>query len=194
MGNFFRKTFLFFILLNFSLARSQTNFEIIDSLINSIAAEISTYIKSDRVKIESSLQDKLIENRIFSSLLKKFSLFLDDVIDDVSIVRLDAFISKIYYIPESRGLFRGFAVKRNIEINLYCSVIKNGEILLSRDFKREYSDYVKPDEIQNLEDDSLDFTRGKFVEKDSGWGKIIEGLLIASSVGIAVYLLFAVRK
>lgn len=194
MADFFRKIFLFFVCMNFSFAQSQTNFEIIDSLINSIADEISTYIKSEKIKIESNLQDKVVENRILSSLLKNFSLFFDDIPDDASVVRLDAFSSKINYIPQSKGLFKGLMIRRNIEVNLYCSAVENGKVLFSRDFKREYFDYIKPDEIQDLEDENFKFTHGKFVRENSIFDKIIEGLIIASSIGIAIYLLFAVRK
>lgn len=193
MDDIFRKIFILSIFLNFSFAQTQTNFEVIDSLINSIVAEISGQIKSDKIKVESSLQNKVVENRILSSFLKRFILYVNDDAADAVVVRLDAFKSKIRYAQVSKGLFKK-SVDRRIEVNLYCSVIENGKILFSRDFKREYSDYVKADAIRDLEDENFDFTRGEFTGNTLEIGKVLEGAILILSVGISIYLLFVVRK
>lgn len=88
-----------------TFAQSRSNLDIIDSLINSIVDEISNQIKSEKIRVESNLQDKVIENRVLNSFLRKFTVFFYDSAADVDIVRLDAFKSKINYIPESRGFF-----------------------------------------------------------------------------------------
>ncbi|MCS7230034.1 MAG: hypothetical protein RMJ81_09575 [Candidatus Kryptonium sp.] len=192
MDDIFRKIFILSIFLNFSFAQTQTNFEVIDSLLNSIVGEISEQIRSDKIKVETSLQNKVIENRILNSFSKRFALYINDDADAI-LVRLDAFKSRIKYAPVSRGLFRKF-VNRRVEINLYCSVIQDGKVLFSRDFKREHSDYVKDDAIQDLEDESFDFTRGEFIGNTLTIDKLLEVAVLVLSVGISIYLLFAVRK
>ncbi|MFN3134872.1 MAG: hypothetical protein ACK44H_04795 [Candidatus Kryptonium sp.] len=194
MVNLICKFFLFLVFVSLTFAQSKSNFEIIDSLISSIVDDISSQIKSEKIRVESNLQDKVIENRILNSFLRKFAVFFYDSVADADIVRLDAFKSKINYVPESKGFFKSPVVKRNIEVSLYCSAIGNGELLFSRDFKRIYSDYVKADEIKNFEDKAFNFTQGEFAGGSLTLSKIIEGIVIVSSIGIAVYLLFAVRK
>ncbi len=169
-----------------------TNFEIVDSLINSIADEISSQVNSEKIKVQSNLQDKLIENRILNSLLKRFVVFLDDDVDDI--VRLDAFQSKIYYIGEPRGFLKRSRLRREVEINLYCSIIKGGRLVWSDSLKRKFSDYINPDEVEKVEDKDFEFTRGEFVETSLSLRRILEGFLVASSIGIAIYLLFVLRK
>lgn len=188
------KFFLFFAFVSLTFAQSRSNLEIIDSLISSIVDDISGQIKSEKIRVESNLQDRFIENRILSSFLRKFAVFFYDSVADADIVRLDAFKSKINYVPESKGFFKSSIVKRNIEVSLYCSAIGNGELIFSRDFKKTYSDYVKADEVKNFEDKTLNFTQGEFAGGSLTLSKVIEGIVVISSIGIAVYLLFAVRK
>lgn len=52
----------------------------------------------------------------------------------------------------------------------------------------------KAGEIKNFEDKAFNFTQGEFAGGSLTLSKIIEGIVIISSIGIAVYLLFAVRK
>jgi len=195
MANFLRKLFCFtFLPFNFLISQKPTNFEIVDSLINSIVEQISSQIETEKVMIQSNLQDKLIENRILNAFLKKFVVFIDDSADASGVVRLDAFKSKVYYIPESGGFLKRSKLKRSIEIELYCSAIKNGRLVFSDNFRREFSDYVSPDDIEDIEDENFKFTRGEFVGDDLSLRKIVEGFIVASSIGIAIYLLFVLRK
>ncbi len=193
MDNYCFKFFLLFLaFINFTLAQTRTNFEIIDSLINSIVDDISSEIISEEIRIESNLQDKVIENRILNSFLRKFTVVYNDA--PAKVIRLDAFRSRINYVFASKVFFKSSVVKRNIEVNLYCSAVDDRRVLFSRDFKRVYSDYVKTDEIRTLEDKTFSFTQGEFVGGSSTLSKVIEGIVIISSVGIAIYLLFVIRK
>ncbi len=193
MANFVRKLFCLCLLpFNFLFSQNLTNFEIVDSLINSIVDEISSQFNSEKIKVESNLQDKLIENRILNSLLKRFVVFFDDDVDDV--VRLDAFQSKIYYIVEQTGFLKRSRLKREIEISLYCSVIKSGRLIWSDSLRRKFSDYIDPDEIEKIEDKNFKFTRGELIERSSSLRKFFEGFLVVSSIGVAIYLLFVLRK
>ncbi len=195
MADFISK-FLCFIFLSFNLLVSQslTNFEIVDSLINSIVSEISTQIKSDKIKFQSNLEDKLIENRILNRLIEGFTVFINDSVGDAYILRFDGFRSKIYYVFEPSGLFKKSRLKRNIEVDIYCSAVKEGKIVFSDNFKREFSDYVSPDDVKKIEDKSFKFTRGEFVGNAMRLRKIFEVFFVVSSVGVAIYLLFALRK
>lgn len=193
MANFVSKLFCLCLLpFNFLFSQNLTNFEIVDSLINSIVDEISSQFNSEKIKVQSNLQDKLVENRILNSLLKKFVVFFDEDVDDV--VRLDAFQSKIFYIAEHTGFLKRSKLRREVEINLYCSVIKGGRLVWSDSLKRKFSDYVNPDEVEKLEDKDFKFTQGEFVERSSSLRKILEGFIVVSSIGIAIYLLFVLRK
>jgi hypothetical protein len=161
-------------------------------LINSIVDEISSQLNSEKIRLQSNLQDKLVENRILNSLLKRFIVFFEGDVDDV--IRLDAFQSEIYYIVERRGFLKGSKLRREVEISLYCSIIKSGRLIWSDSFRRRFSDYVNPDEVEKIEDKNLEFTRGKLIERSSGLRKFFEGFLVVSSIGIAIYLLFVLRK
>lgn len=177
---------------NFLFSQNLTNFEIVDSLIDSIVDEISAQVNFERIKVQSNLQDKLIENRILNSFLKRYTVFLDGEVEDI--VRLDAFQSRIYYIAESRGFFKRSRLKREVEINLYCSVIKNGRLVWSDSLRRKFFDYISFGDIEKLEDKNLEFTHGEFIESNLSLRKIFEIFFVVSSVGIAIYLLFVLRK
>jgi hypothetical protein len=188
------KAFTLIVLLSsISLSQKLTNFEIIDSLLNSIVDEISEKMNTESIVIQSNLNDKLVENRILNAFSKKFNIFLNDT-NKTDIVRIDGFKSDISYKRESGGFLKSAKLRRDIEINLLCTLIYHGKLLTSDAFKRSFSDYITYTEIDKVEDEHFKFTQGEIVENKSDLKRLIEGLLIASSIGIAVYLLFVIRK
>jgi len=195
MVDLFPKLILIAVIpLNFLFSQTVTNFEIIDSLINSIISEISQEIKTNKIKVQSNLQDKLIENRILNALLKNFSVYLDTDDETKNLLRFDAFKSKISYVEEKSGFLKTSKLKRVVEVNLFYSLIENGSVKFSGDLKREFHDYINFDEIAKIEDRAFDFTKGEIIVRKFNLQKITELFLVASSIGIAIYLLFVVRK
>ncbi len=195
MVDLFPKLILIAVIsFNFLFSQTVTNFEIIDSLINSIISEISQEIKTDKIKVQSNLQNKLIENRILNALLKNFSVYLDEGDETANLLRFDAFKSKISYVEEKSGFFKTSKLKRAVDVNLYCTVIVDGKVKFSGDLKREFHDYINIDEIAKIEDKEIDFTKGELIARKFNLQKITELFLVASSIGIAIYLLFVVRK
>lgn len=195
MVNLFGKIFLLIILTNFSLSQTRkTNLEVVEELINSVVDEISSYVNSKEIEVESKLENGFVENRFLNSLSQRYEVFFDDTSSNINVLRLDAFKSKISYKIESRGLFKKHRVKRDVKITFYCSMIENNKLLFSRNFEREYSDYVSMPEIKDIEDSSFIFTRGEFIDQPLTLSKIFEGLIAVFSIGIAIYLLFAMRK
>ncbi len=193
MVDLFFKVFLLIILSScFSLSQKLTNFEIIDSLLISIVNEISEKMDVESIGVQSNLADKLLENRILNAFSKKFKIFLNDT-NKANIVRIDGFKNRISYKRESGGFLKSAKLRRDIEINLFCTLISNNSLLTSDVFKRTFSDYITYNEIGKVEDE-YKFTQGEVVESKSNFKGLIEGLLIVSSIGIAVYLLFVIRK
>jgi regulatory protein YycI of two-component signal transduction system YycFG len=70
------KAFTLIVLLSsISLSQKLTNFEIIDSLLNSIVDEISEKMNTESIVIQSNLNDKLVENRILNAFSKNLTFF-----------------------------------------------------------------------------------------------------------------------
>ncbi|CUS97070.1 hypothetical protein [Candidatus Chrysopegis kryptomonas] len=175
MVDLFPKLILIAVIpLNFLFSQTVTNFEIIDSLINSIISEISQEIKTNKIKVQSNLQDKLIENRILNALLKNFSVYLDTDDETKNLLRFDAFKSKISYVEEKSGFLKTSKLKRVVEVNLFYSLIENGSVKFSGDLKREFHDYINFDEIAKIEDRAFDFTKGEIIVRKFNLQKITE--------------------
>ncbi len=191
---FLKLIFITFIPLNFLISQTATNFEVIDNLIDSIISEISQEIKTEKIKVQSNLQNKLIENRILNTLSKKFYVYLNSDEETITLLRFDAFKSKISYIEERSGFLSTSKFKRIIEVNLYYSLIEDGRVKFSGDLKREFHDSINSDAITKIEDKEIDFTKGEIIARRSAFKKIAESFLVAASIGIAIYLLFVVRK
>lgn len=186
---------LLFWLSPIYMAQTKTNFEVCIELIDSIFVNNEVLLKGN------------IGNTYSLSLVPEFTVFSNEISSNFSSMginrklsdgiitnNLNFVIKRVgvnYSEPEKSGLFGKYSVERKVVIE--GSVLREGAEVKEVGFKESFTDTVPFDKINELEDNSLSFTRGNIPEPPF-FSSIIEPIIVVASAAATVYLFFTVRS
>jgi hypothetical protein len=115
---------------------------------------------------------------------------------DKTTIRIEQFETGIVYEQNSKG-FLGLeteTIRENkISISGWIENIDDKKIQKSIILNKIFTDTLETGNITNLENSPYSFTKG-IMNKHSLWTKIVEPVLVVSSVATIVYLFFTVRS
>jgi len=143
----------------------------------------------------SALSIWMQQSLIDSAIVADYSVYLEASDSPDSAIAVEINDQTITFEYESIGnkwLFFNKGYKRSVKSDFHMSIREeNGKVLLSQQFSENFEDTVS--NIDVLEDEKLDFTRGKKI--NSSLGKLlIEPVLITASTITMVYLFYSLRS
>lgn len=195
--------FIFIMLFTFAgKAQTQSNLEILYSLVDSAALNasenISSIVSEVNVTLDLGIYYTIFENRILSRLgqngLKvtrgtnstQKSHLLNFIIDNAS----------VNYGDQKRDGFLGdFHVTRNITLSGNYLLTSDAESSMNelKEFSFTFNDMVKVEDIEKLENRSFPFTQGT-LPPEPFFSSILEPVIAVSAAAAAVILFFSVRS
>jgi hypothetical protein len=95
--------------------------------------------------------------------------------------------------PRRDGFFGPKIIDRIVHLSVRAKIEVSTRAPLFQEFRGEARDTVRVSELERLETPGLLITRG-IVPSQGFFGDLLEPLILLGSVGVAVYLLFAVKS
>ena len=184
---------LVFGFLSKSFSQSESNLKVIQNLIDSSSVLILNKLnKANKISVEINTPENLVYLR--NSILKSFSekVKLSDSADIQLKINLDNVDIK-YSKLEKDGFWGNHRAERNISISGNYIIYNNSESLAADDFELSSISNCLIEELSNLENTSLNFTKGKIPEEPFFSG-LYEPLIAVSAIAVTIYLFFSVRS
>ncbi len=189
---------LVFIFIVFSNAQSKTNLEILNSLIDSVAEEISNNYNSTNsefdLEINTPNEYTFLKNRITFSLKNNdLNIFTNvDTTDKKIIFNLDKAVTNYHQIIKG-GIFGDLLLERELIISGTYYLENDYKVENSKEFYFSEIDTVLLDNIKKLENSSLPFTKDE-LPPEPFFSGIIEPAVALGTAVVAVILFFTVRS
>lgn len=196
------KIILFFVIIlmanNQAKAQSVSNLEIFYQLADSSVNKLVGILSEDCKKVyfkPALLNDYLIfQSKIISGIQKNDKEILttgDSAITSVIYTIDDAKVK--YSDVYKEGIFGDYKVKREIKFNGNYLISENGTVKNSEGFAFINTDIVDYDDIQEIENPSIPFTKGE-VPAEPFFSSLVEPVVAIGSAAVAVILFFTVRS
>jgi hypothetical protein len=197
------RLFVFLILISFnSNAQTQSNLEIFYSLVDSAsyqtADEVLKLVPEAALTTELGIYYTVFENQIFSGLssrglkLKRGAGITNDIPNLNFLIKN----AEVKYGEQKRDWFLGdFIVTREVLLQGSYLLTSNEDASLTKmnEFSFSYSDRVKVEDIEKIENRSFPFTSG-ILPEEPFFSSILEPVIAVSAAAIAVILFFSVRS
>lgn len=189
---------VFFPYLCFS-GNQRTNLQWVESNLAVLfdSLEISRQINLNDTKIEVGAvkgeQSGFIKNKIINYLEGSADQYFEQ--DSLKIFRVEQFHTEIVYQQNSYGMLglqSGYFRENHIEFKGWIENAE-GKILKSIDVIKTVTDSLEADNIPFLDKSPYSFSKGR-IQDLSLWSRVIEPLLVTSTIGVMVYLLYSVRS
>jgi hypothetical protein len=102
---------------------------------------------------------------------------------------------RIGYSREKASIAAELRHRRNVAMTVAFRVLAqpDGKVLWSDELKQQSVDLVSTQAIKALEEETVDFTHGHFVEQEESTG-VLQPLLVTTVTGIVIYLFYAFRS
>jgi hypothetical protein len=196
--------FIFFltVLSNTALLQSRSNLEIFYLLADSSASGIMNNIPENVKKIGLNLNlgnsYSILGNRIVSSLQRNnYIVFMPGLIKEDSAGKG----SQVNYVIDNAGVRygemfrRGFLGDYYIPRNIFLSgnFLVNSDETQYRSFIHNFTDTIRVDEINKVENGSFPFTQGD-VPAEPFFSGLLEPVIAVGTVAVAVFLFFTIRS
>lgn len=197
------RLFVFLILLSFSgKAQTLSNLEIFYSLVDSAshqtADDILKLVPEAALTTELGIYYTVFENQIFSGLSSKGLKVKRGAGITNDIPNLNFLINnaEVKYGEQKRDGFLGdFIVTRELILqgSYLLSSSEDASLTKMNEFSFTYSDQVKVEEIEKIENRSFPFTSG-ILPQEPFFSSILEPVIAVSAAAVAVILFFSVRS
>lgn len=184
-----------FLLNAQAFPQSNTNLDIFytmaDSSVNNFISNIPQ--SSENVGVVLNLGDSysIFSNRIINTLTTSGRKFTDEKNGDVNVNYVIDEISVEYGEIFRDGLFGDYMVPRNLQLR--GNYLLNGRLSLFREFTYSFTDTIKYDEIDLVENESFEFTKGK-VPAEPFFTSLLEPVVAVGTAALAVILFFTIRS
>lgn len=170
-------------------AQVETNFEVIQSGLDSVANYLSEKVdhsKTYNLDIQSPTEYSILRTSLQNSIANKIKLDgtsnkIDVTINEVNLNYNDCFRD---------GIFGDFYTERIVKINSSLNSESFSEI---GNFEIELKDTIKLDDIDKVENSAYNFTRSEKPEEPFLSG-LTEPIIAVSAIVVSIYLLFSVRS
>lgn len=192
MKNPMRILILMFVFCVELLSQTSANLKVAQNLVDSSVVIVSKNLaKPNKINIEINTPENLSYLRNY--IQKSFSSKLTISDSSFIIIKYNLDEAKVEYSEiEKDGFFGNYNVKRKIDISGNFLMLQNGKSLAADNFLLSQADYIKVEEISELENPSLPFTQGK-IPKAPLLSSLYEPIIAISAIAVTVYLLFSVR-
>lgn len=194
--------FLFLLmLLSFPVqSQTKTNLDAVNILIDSSVTEISSKIIAEKVRLNLTLPEEYssLTNHILYSLVKNnLSPFMEeDSLGKPYVSELHYTVSNVsveYSEMHRSGLLGSYLVERKISLKGNYLLYNPHKEPAADDFNYTFSDTVKVDEIKNIENSSLSFTRSE-LPPEPFFSSILEPAVAIGAAAAAIILFFTLRS
>lgn len=185
----------FFSPVSSALAQTKTNLDIFYSLVDSSVIEVTKQLAAagDTVSLELNLGESypVFNNKIIASLhsagkivtvnnssrtIPKVNFVIDNVSTEYGEIFRSGFLGE-YLIPRDLSLNGNFLIQNSIY----------------RNFNFSFSDTIKVEEVELVENESFPFTKGK-VPSEPFFSGLIEPVIAIGTAALAVILFFTIRS
>lgn len=162
-----------------------------DSSVNNFISNIPQ--SSENVGVVLNLGDSysIFSNRIIHTLTSSGRKITDDKNGDVNVNYVIDEISVEYGEIFRDGLFGDYLVPRNLQLR--GNYLLDGSLSLFREFVYSFTDTIKYDEIDLVENESFEFTKGK-VPAEPFFTSLLEPVVAVGTAALAVILFFTIRS
>ncbi len=185
-----RKIILVLFLTFGALHAQSTNLEMIYSLVDKSASEISRKLNSNYLlNFDSPAEYLVLKTRVMKAFASN-----PDGAKELPELSYSIVNARVEYSDIFRDGFLGsFKVKRKITLNADYALHKEGNTITSGSFEQSLIDTVDYDSVNKLENFSLPFTQGTLPDEPFFSG-LLEPVVAIGTAVVAVYLLFTVRS
>ncbi len=188
-------TLIYFFNADFLSAQPKTNLDIfymmVDSSVNNFISQVPPSDKS--IKLGLSLGDSysIFNNKIINNI-NSSGKKLSDVSNDAITVNYVIDNIHVEYGEIFRdGLFGDYCITRNLLLK--GNYLVGIDSALYNEFSFSFNDTIKFDEINLVENNSFEFTKGK-IPAEPFFSSLFEPIVAVGTAALAVILFFTIRS
>lgn len=178
-----------------SKAQTKSNLELIDSLISTSINEIKDSLgKNEKTFVEIIVPSthEILKGKFYKHITNKLNLVADKENSSQQISCYLDLVKVTYSQPQKENFFGDFYVDRKIDI-VGNIVIKNQNFVKTLEIKKSLSDKINLDEIKNVEEESLPFTKSE-IPNIPLFTNFCEPIIVIGTLVVSTVLLFVVRS
>lgn len=186
-----------FLANNGSQEGKPTNYQILNTQVDSLAVSVVSVIsregaKSVSLSTASRSIDSFVRQRLLENLLRdKFQVTSDSTVSPA--IRIFVPLVEVTYsAPVASHIFGSSDVRRTVRSDYEVEISDGGRIDFAKSFSMAFSDTVSESEIPDLEAGSYVFLHGR-IESRSVLDTILQPVLFVASAAVIVYLFFTLR-
>jgi hypothetical protein len=183
-----KKLFLLLLLPGISFGQLKTNLEVMYSLLDSAASEVT---ESDGIKtysFEAGSTNRLFYNRFIAEMSSRNLVMMESGSPDLQFVIESTSVK--YGDMFRKGFLGSFYIPRTINLNGNYLILEGNRF---KEFNLVYSDSIEVDNITEVENEFYPFTKG-VVPPEPFFSSIIEPVIAIGTTAAAVILFFTVRS
>jgi len=187
-----------FLVLNFYLnAQTQNNLDLINILIDSSVAKADSLLggkQTINLSVTTAQPLEVLKPKVLQAFKEHgYLLKTSDAESGILVIYNLTSANVEYKNSYSDGFFGDIALERQITVNGSFTIIKLNQIVQPVAFVEIRTDTVKLNEISNLENRSIPFTRG-LIPSQPFLSTFWEPILVVGTLIATVILLFTVRS
>ncbi len=196
-NNFFVSAFILVACTNFSMGQTRTNLDVMNGLVDSVAAGIAGHLSPDEkgfyLQFDTGDDYIIFKNHLIAYFrrngYKVYTSAEGDMNVTVSISLSDAKVS--YGDMFREGFLGAFYLPRHIALSGNYGIYR--ESADASAFNYSYIDTVRVDSVKQLENNSHLFTKGN-IPPEPFFADLLEPIVAIGTAAVAVILFFTVRS